>query len=80
MAAIKEGRQIGNTTRQIDQEVQDLFTQGAVVIHDHAQAPSNFAFDIHFEKLLLRLKNEHSITIGRGLEYDPQTKIISISK
>jgi hypothetical protein len=78
MATIKAGRKIGNTTRQIDEEVQDLFNNGAVIIFDHAQKPDNKAFEIHLEKLLLRLKNEHSLTIGRGLEYDQQTKILSV--
>jgi hypothetical protein len=79
---ILQKRRCGNSTRQIDQWIQDLFTNGKAVIIDHAHQENrgvavNFA-NRHSRKILLeRLWREHSIDPKEDLVYDPITYTLS---
>ena len=67
---IKPERRSGNTTRQIDNAVQELFTKGETKIIDHHGG--NLSNDLFFNRLVNRLKSEHRV----HYEFDSQTKIL----
>lgn len=56
---IIQNRRCGNTTRQVDAAVQELFTEGKVIWKDHAHTFNNMAQDHGFKRLLDRLRYEH---------------------
>lgn len=59
-------RRCGNTTRQVDEWVQDLFNGKEVVVIDHAHREGNFANE-HAKRIFLqRLKLEHGLSVGRN--------------
>lgn len=61
MNNIKSGRRVGNTTRQIDQCVQELFTSGSTVVIDHAHRVGNKANEHQRRIFMERLAREHRL-------------------
>lgn len=52
------GRRTGNTTRLVDQFIQDLFIYGECKVYDHY--PTRQASMMVYESVLKRLRNEHN--------------------
>ena len=59
-------RRCGNTTRQVDEWVQDLFNGKEVKVTDHAHKQGNAANHCAMDKLLKRLDFEHGLVIGKS--------------
>lgn len=83
MSTIVHGRRMGNTTRQVDEWIQQLFTEGRATIIDHADSPHNRANDHALRVLLDRLHFEHHLTLSKGkkpspLHYDDKTKELTL--
>lgn len=58
-------RRCGNTTRQVDEWIQQLFNGEEVVIQDHAYIDGNMANE-HAKRVLLgRLYGEHGLSVGK---------------
>ena len=79
-ASIKYGRRLGNTTRQVDQWIQELFTDGSCTVIDHAHRPDNMA-NKHAERILFsRLHNEHGLTFKEPtpLQFDKETRTLTL--
>ena len=73
-------RRCGNTTRQVDEWIQQLFNGEPVVVSDHAHKKGNYA-NQHAEQILLRrLEFEHNLKPGRNsmLQYDKETGAYSL--
>ena len=62
-AIIFDSRQAGNTTRQIDECIQQLFFNGFCQAIDHASGESNKMNRHLFNKLLGRLTYEHGLEL-----------------
>lgn len=79
---IIEGRRVGNTTRLIDVEIQELFQEGSTLVWDHAERidGKNMAHEDHYRRLLRRLKDEHGLSLKDKLDYDKRTKILKLKK
>lgn len=58
-------RRYGNTTRQVDEWVQELFDGKEVKVHDHAHIEGNNANHDAMNMLLRRMDNEHGLKVGR---------------
>jgi hypothetical protein len=71
-----ELRASGRTTRLVDEQIQELFTNGCVLVIDHY--PTREAARMVFDKVLRRLDFEHSLRVGRGLEIDRSSFAIKI--
>lgn len=50
-------RQSGRSTRLVDKYIQDLFTNGEVIITDHYDTKASHIFLLH--RVLKRLESEH---------------------
>ncbi len=60
---ISPGRRCGNTTRQIDKEIQSLFQTGECCYCDHYQLGRyKEANEHHLRRILRRLELEHHLT------------------
>ena len=59
MAIEKPGRAVGNTTRAIDESIQEFFNNNAVTFVD--PCPTEHSQRYGFEKLLHRLEFEHGL-------------------
>lgn len=59
-------RRCGNTTRQVDEWIQQLFNGEEVVILDHAHKDGNVANREADRVFLRRLEMEHGLKIGRS--------------
>jgi tRNA isopentenyl-2-thiomethyl-A-37 hydroxylase MiaE len=59
-------RRCGNTTRQVDEWVQQLFNGDDVYVVDHAHREGNAANRHAFDMLMRRLKIEHNLSIGEN--------------
>ena len=57
--AIVDYRKMGNTTRQVDAYIQQLFNEGRCLVVDHASGKFNTSEHL-LEVLIRRLKIEHS--------------------
>lgn len=75
MALIKPNRRCGNTTRQVDGWIQELFESGKVYVVDHSGTKGGqwYAEKIMFD----RLGSEHDLEIGNPLKYDRNTCLLS---
>lgn len=76
MSKIIYYRRCGNTTRQVDEWVQQLFEGGSATIIDHAAKEGNVA-NRHAERILFeRLKREHGLEVGKhsSLQWDEKTR------
>ena len=74
---IKQGRRVGNTTRIVDNAIQDLFNTGTCICRDNIDVK-----EAHYEvykKIDTRLKTEHYST-WRTTITDHKTWTISLSK
>jgi len=61
-AIIKNGRKVGNSTRQIDQYIQDLFDGLPVIVKDHARGGNiKKNNEVLFGRLMSRLAREHNL-------------------
>lgn len=72
MAEIRNARRCGNSTRQIDEWVQELFNNGKVTIEDHSlknQGDLNSLYN-----LKRRLHFEHDLVVGDQLLWNSQKK------
>ena len=56
---IRDGRAVGNSTRQIDNAVQELFNTGETLLHDHGATKDSLIRT--YKLMLLRLDNEHRV-------------------
>ena len=64
---IREGRCVGNSTRQADLLIQELFEKRTITVLDHtdfSQKNTNHGSMDLFDKILRRLKFEHRIHEG----------------
>lgn len=80
MAKIIRHRRCGNTTRQVDEWVQQLFEEGSALIIDHAHVEGYMA-NRNAERILFgRLKNEHGLEVGRNsnLQWDEKTRNLTL--
>lgn len=80
MAKILWHRRCGNTTRQVDEWIQQLFEEGKCIVIDHADRPENAA-NRHAERIILqRLKMEHGLEPGRSsmLKWDDKSKTLTL--
>lgn len=59
-------RRCGNTTRQVDEWVQQLFEGNEVTIQDHAHKEGNMANECARRIFLQRLEFEHGLKIGKN--------------
>lgn len=61
-------RRCGNTTRQVDEWIQQLFNGGEVVVQDHAHKNGGHAHQNEYAKriLLNRLNFEHNLKPGEN--------------
>ncbi len=75
---IRFGRRCGNTTRQINQEIDDLFTKGFAHVLDHAAREGNRAQDSHLSVLFRRLHVEFGLQEGKDYHYDSKTQTITV--
>jgi hypothetical protein len=75
MAIEKTGRAVGNTTRAIDEAVQEFFTNDVVTFID--PHPTENAHRYGFEKLLRRLDFEHGLR-EEYLEIDRTVKVVRL--
>lgn len=64
-------RRCGNTTRQVDQAIQTLFTTGEVLWKDHAHRIGNMAQEHGWKILLRRLEFEHNLRSMFKMAVDP---------
>jgi hypothetical protein len=81
---IISARKVGNTTRQVDAAIQELFNTGKVKIIDHAHEEDeisgcamNEAQNHLLSKLFGRLSTEHNFT-KHDIEYNAKTKILKL--
>jgi DNA-binding FrmR family transcriptional regulator len=80
---IANKRRCGNTTRQIDAFIQDLFQTGTVTVQDHAHqengrgVPTNRANEQLVDTMLRRLRYEHKLNVYDDLEFDRKTMTIT---
>ena len=72
-------RRCGNTTRQVDMAVQDLFLKGTALWRDHAERKGNMAQEHGFKILLDRLWNEHRLDRETGLVVDRREFRVSLA-
>ena len=80
MAKIIYDRRCGNTTRQVDEWIQELFTKGAVSVIDHAHNDTNSA-NRHAERVLFRrLATEHELRLDHNspLFWAEEGKILTL--
>ena len=79
MSKVLSGRRCGNTTRQVDEWIQQLFEVGEAIIIDHAHRTGNMS-NRHAERILFdRLKNEHGLVVGKGLlNWDAKDRTLSL--
>lgn len=84
MSEILDGRRVGNTTRHIDEMVQELFTKGETYLWDHAHRVDkrgnalNFALNYARRIFFDRLRHEHSLEVNKGFYYDPKTQRVAL--
>ncbi|HRP33525.1 MAG TPA: hypothetical protein PKV73_16630 [Agriterribacter sp.] len=73
-------RRCGNTTRQVDEWVQQLFNGEDVYVVDHAHKEGNIASRCAFDILVRRLSNEHGLTLDKHsrLIWDEKTRIMKL--
>lgn len=73
-------RRCGNTTRQVDEWVQQLFNGEDAVVIDHAHRDGNVANKYAFRMLINRLENEHGLKLGNGspLIWDEKEKTMKL--
>ena len=69
-------RRCGNTTRQVDEWIQDLFNGKEVKVIDHAHREGNVANRCAMDKLLGRLEFEHGLSVGKN----SQLKFVDANK
>lgn len=79
---ILSARRTGNTTRQVDAAIQELFMTGKTEIIDHAHeeffgTQVNRAQDNLLKILFTRLQMEHNISLST-IDYNPKTKILKL--
>ncbi len=73
-------RKCGNTTRQVDEWVQQLFQSGSILVVDHAHRDGNAA-NQHAERVLFRrLSSEHGLEVGVNLDWDYKSRKLTLSK
>lgn len=83
---IRPGRRVGNTTRQINREIDTLLSTGQVFIRDHAHKadvnghPLNSAQRFHVKMFFDRLYQEHRLTKEKDYTYDDRTFIATLKK
>jgi hypothetical protein len=86
MAEITTKRRDGNSTRQIDEMIQELFRDGQTVVRDHAHretpngVPSNFAREHTLKTMLRRLDREHDLEMHTHLEYDRASFVLKFKQ
>lgn len=75
-----EVRRIGTTIRQIDKEIQELFTTGETTVVDHAHKfkdrldlSKDGAQIDHLHRLFARMRVEHDMQLGIEYSYDKRT-------
>jgi hypothetical protein len=57
---IDDGRQVGNSTRQIDMAIQIIFGGGECIVEDHHEMGNNRKANLNlYNRILNRLKMEH---------------------
>lgn len=78
MDIIRPGRMVGNTTRQINFEIDELLTVGETFIHDHAYHPTNKSQEFHLKKLFNRLSFEFKMIEKKHYTYDRTTKVLKL--
>lgn len=73
-------RRCGNTTRQVDEWVQQLFNGEDVYVVDHAHKEGNVANRHAFDILMRRLRDEHGLKLGghSPLVWDEKKRIIKL--
>ena len=73
-------RRCGNTTRQVDEWVQQLFHGRSVIVSDHAHIKGNYANECAERILLRRLEIEHNLKPGEKsvLKYNKRTRAYSL--
>ena len=79
---IRNGRRCGNTTRQVDIWVQELFDTGEAYVVDHAHrsergVPLNVANKYALNILFRRLYNEHALD-KTDYTYNRTTNIVKL--
>ena len=81
MAITKSGRRVGNTTRQIDEIIQQLFEGGKVFVRDHhVDGTDDSANRRLADKVIYRLTIEHeSIHHSGGIKYNASENSIWLS-
>lgn len=83
---IKSGRRVGNTTRQINKEIQTLLSTGETSIIDHAHKEDlhgrtlNKAQYFHLKILFDRLFREHGLRVNEDYLYNGRTKTATLKK
>ncbi len=85
MALIKSERRCGNTTRQVDEWIQELFEKGSVVVVDHAHksdrgVPLNFANEYALKILKNRMYQEHGFEWGKEYNYSQINNTLKFKK
>jgi len=68
-------RRCGNTTRQIDAEIQELFKTGKTIVRDHARINKFGEIKeggqrLHVNMLFSRLSREHHLILKEDFTYD----------
>lgn len=77
MALCKEGRRVGNTTRQVDFAINQLFHHVSVLVKDHHN--SKVTNQMLMNKILHRLDTEHKVSLENdNLEVDFKNFIITL--
>lgn len=85
---LKDGqvRRSGQTIRQIDAEIQELFTTGKTTVIDHAHKfkdGSDLSIDgaqqDHVHRLFIRLRNEHDMTLTLHYSYNKKTGEVTLN-
>ncbi len=75
---IREGRRVGNTTRQVDEAIQTLFETGFWQAKDHWQEGGHPIANRHlFTRVLNRLRAEHP-GASKASVIDPFRRTITI--
>lgn len=76
MADIRPERRCGNTTRLVDEWIQEYFDKGTVVIRDHAHP--NVLANVHaWKQFRNRLASEHRIFLKQHYSLELQTGTIT---
>jgi hypothetical protein len=77
---LQEGRRVGNSTRIIDELVQQFFNNGFCIVTDHYYNPDNDRpTRNNLRTLINRLLNEHEVSRD-FFTYDSQTRKLTLKK